>query len=125
LTDTSLSGWCVPVALPGGFRAVSATHPRSRKSLEHQRQEERYGFRWVSEACCMREPMKRHRGDRKMGTHPVKLLSCDTHLEHWPTVLKDYIPQKMHELLDKAPYAVKMFGQVPHYGPDSVCTSVL
>src|SRR5690606_3478533 len=69
--------------------------------------------------------MKRHRGDRKMGTHPVKLLSCDTHLEHWPTVLKDYIPQKMHELLDKAPYAVKMFGQVPHYGPDSVCTSVL
>lgn len=60
-----------------------------------------------------------------MGTHPVKLLSCDTHLEHWPTVLKDYIPQKMHELFDKAPYAVKMFGQVPHYGPDSVCTSVL
>ena len=56
---------------------------------------------------------------------PVKLLSCDTHLEHWPTVLKEYIPQKLHDLFDKAPYAVKMFGVVPHYGPDGICTSVL
>lgn len=57
--------------------------------------------------------------------HPVKLLSCDNHLEHWPTVLKDYIPQKYHGLFDTAPHMVKMFGQVPHYGPDGVCTSVL
>lgn len=56
---------------------------------------------------------------------PVKLLSCDNHLEHWPTVLKDYVPQKYHNLFDTAPHVVRMFGQIPHYGPEGICTSVL
>ena len=56
---------------------------------------------------------------------PVKMLSCDTHLEHWPTVLKDYIPQKYHNLFDTAPNMVKMFGNLDMYGDKGVCTSVL
>jgi predicted TIM-barrel fold metal-dependent hydrolase len=60
-----------------------------------------------------------------MSKQSVRMLSCDTHLEHWPTVLKDYVPKKLHDLFDKAPFMVTMFNQVPHYGEDSVTTSVL
>lgn len=60
-----------------------------------------------------------------MSTYPVKLLSCDTHLEHWPTAMKDYIPEKYHDLFEKGPAACKAHGWLPHYGEDGVPLAVL
>ncbi|WP_083536671.1 amidohydrolase family protein [Steroidobacter denitrificans] len=55
-----------------------------------------------------------------MSAIPVKLLSCDTHLEHWGTVLENYIPQKHHPLFEQAPYKIKIHGHTPCYGDDGV-----
>lgn len=52
--------------------------------------------------------------------NPVKLFSCDTHIEQWPTVFKDYIPEKFHDAIDKAPYLAKLWGQTSFQGPDGV-----
>lgn len=58
--------------------------------------------------------------------HPdVRLLSCDTHLEHWPTVLKNHIPEEYHGLMDEGPYKTVLWGTTPFYGPDGVTLSVM
>lgn len=60
-----------------------------------------------------------------MNNVPVKLLSCDTHLEHWATVLNDYVPSKYHHLFEQAPYKIKIHGHTPCYGADGVEVNTL
>ena len=60
-----------------------------------------------------------------MTAPPVKLLSCDTHLEHWPTVLRDYVPTECHDLLEKAPEMVVLWGGLPVFGKECIPVNML
>lgn len=57
--------------------------------------------------------------------YPFKLLSCDTHLEHWPSVLKDYVPEDLHYAFDSGPVKVNLWGQMPGFSPDGVLFNVM
>jgi predicted TIM-barrel fold metal-dependent hydrolase len=57
--------------------------------------------------------------------HPIQLFSCDTHVEHWPTVLKDHIPDKFHDFFETAPYKASLWGVQDLYGPKGVNLGVL
>src|SRR3972149_10148767 len=56
---------------------------------------------------------------------PVRLLSCDTHLEHFATIIKDYVPSKYHEDLSVAARGAMMMGPFSHYGPEGITLSAL
>jgi len=58
-------------------------------------------------------------------THPHKLFSCDTHVEHWPTVLKDHIPSQHHHIFDEAPYLANLWGTQDLFGDKGVAVNVL
>ena len=77
----------------------------------------------VSEASTSSAPERERSAVN--GSPEIKLLSCDTHLEHWPTVLKNHIPKKYHGLMDEAPYKVVLWDSLPFYGPDGITLSVM
>jgi predicted TIM-barrel fold metal-dependent hydrolase len=56
---------------------------------------------------------------------PVKLLSCDTHLEHWPTVLTDYVPAECRDLLETAPSLMVLWGGVPVFGKECIPVNMM
>lgn len=61
-----------------------------------------------------------------MENYPVRLLSCDTHLEHDPMVMADYVDAKYHEVLENAfSYITHWNNVLPYQGPDGIPTGTL
>jgi predicted TIM-barrel fold metal-dependent hydrolase len=55
-----------------------------------------------------------------MENYPVKLLSCDTHIEHPATVIADYVDEKFHDVLKKCASIMNVWGGLPYQGPEGV-----
>lgn len=63
-------------------------------------------------------------GERKPAeNYPVRLFSCDTHIEHYPTAMMDYVDEKFHDVLKNkiVEYAQPLWGVGPKlFGPESI-----